>query len=419
MHYGIVAIGSRGDVQPYIALSLGLMDRGHEATVMAHENFKDLVEGYGVAFHPLQGDIEELLKTEEGLAMLRRGNILAFVRYLQKVINQTQEKVNQDLLRGCQNANVIVSSLLGIPWIESIAEKLGKPWAIVQLNLPTSPTKAFPLAALDFFHFPAYNKLTYKLLETFHWKQNKKAVNKFRQTLGLKPLKKPILRKIAEDKVLNLHCFSPSLCVRPDDWDSQIDITGFLFLPKEKRERSKQDNIPVELLRWMEDGPDPVYIGFGSIPVPDPQKFQSVLQELLHSTDHRFIFCQGWSTPMHLPQHPHFFQVKTVNHDWLFPRCKSAIIHGGVGTTAAVLKAKIPVIIVSIIADQPWWGKIIESKGVGVHIPFKKLTTQKLLAAIEDTEGLSMKREANILGEQINRENGLKKTIDALENYFV
>jgi sterol 3beta-glucosyltransferase len=414
MHYGIVAIGSRGDVQPYVALALGLMERGHRTTVMAHENFKEFVEGYGVEFHPLEGNVEEMLHSDEALKMLKSGRILAFAKYLRK----TREAVSQNLYNGCLKADVLVASLLGMPWVDSVAEKTGKPWAIVQLNLPATSTTAFPLAAMDYFNFPLYNKFTYKLFESFYWRSNKDGINDFRSSIGLPALKTPILKKIADQKILNLHCFSPVLRARPDDWAAHIDITGFLFLPNEKRRANFQEQIPEELTRWLDDGDKPIYIGFGSIPIPNPTVFESIIKELLDTTTHRFIFCQGWSQPTNLPDHPRLFKIKSVNHDWLFPRCKTAIIHGGVGTTAAVLKAKIPLIIISIVADQPWWGKIIEAKLVGVHIPFRKLTKQKLLTAIADTESLLMRRQAARLGEQINQEDGLRKTVDALEKYF-
>jgi UDP:flavonoid glycosyltransferase YjiC (YdhE family) len=419
MHYGIIAIGSRGDVQPYIALALGLQERGHSTTVMAHENFQGFVEGYGVAFHRLEGNVEDMLHSEEALKVLRSGRILAFAKYLQKNIRKTREAVSQDLYKGCLKADVLVASLLAMPWVDSIAEKTGKRWAIVQLNLPATSTTAFPLAAMDYFNFPLYNRFTYKLFEFFYWQSNKKGINDFRKSIRLPELKTPILKKIADQKILNLHCFSPSLRARPHDWPSQIDITGFLFLPNEKRRANFQEQIPVDLIRWLNTGEKPIYIGFGSIPIPDPKKFESILTELLDTTTHRFIFCQGWSLPTNLPDHPRLFKVKSISHDWLLPRCKAAIIHGGVGTTAAALKAKIPLIIVSIIADQPWWGKIIEAKLTGVHIPFKKLTKQKLQFAIKKTETPEMRRQAVRLGERINLEDGLSKTVDALERYFL
>ncbi len=413
MHYGIVAIGSRGDVQPYTALALGLMDRGHEATVMAHENFKEFVEGYGVAFIPLRGNVEEMLQSEEGMQVLRAGDIVAFSGYLKKITIKTGETIIEDIFEACRKADVLISSLLALPWVEGLAEKLGKKWAAVQLNLPTVPTKAFPMAALGLFDFPAYNRLTYRLYDIAYYKAVKKLVNDFRKSLELPRLKISLQKQIQVKKILNLHCFSPSLLARPDDWKSNNDITGFMFLPT-----ATHNNIPDDLIRWLNAGDKPIYIGFGSIPIPDSKKFESILMELLNNTAHRFVFCQGWSLPMDLPNHPNLFQVKSINHEWLFPHCKAAVIHGGVGTTAAVLRAKIPVIIVSIIADQPWWGKIIDRKNLGVHIPFKKLTTPKLLSAIEKTHDPETRQNAIDMGEKINRENGLKKTVDALQNYF-
>jgi sterol 3beta-glucosyltransferase len=411
MHYAIVAIGSRGDVQPYIALALGLMNRGHTVTVLAHENFKEFVEGYGVGFWPLSGSVEKILQSEEGLKVLRSGRILSFVRYLQKLTQRTQDTVCRDIFEGCQTADVLVASLLAIPWVHSIAEKLNKKWAIVQVNLPTTPTAAFPLPGLDFFDFRIYNRLTYRFFELFHWKTNKRAINQFRKSLGLEPLRTPIFRKIANEKILNLHCFSPALRARPDDWSSEIDITGFLFL-------SKPDAIPEQLTHWMNRGDAPVYIGLGSIPIPDPERFARVIRELLTESKERFIFCRGWSPPIDLPNHPRLFQLESVNHEWLFPLCKTVIIHGGIGTTAAALKAKAPPIILSVFADQPWWGKIIERRNLGIHIPFKKMNTQKLMDAIKKTQALDLKNNVLRKGQEINSEQGLRRTIDALEYYF-
>src|SRR5450755_615301 len=158
MHYGIVAIGSRGDVQPYIALALSLKDRGHGTTILAHENFKEFVEGYGIRFVAVKGHVENMLRSPEGMVVVRDGSLSAFTRYLQKVNKITADSLILDTIDELEKADVIVASLLAMPWVDAIAEKMGKKWAIVQLNLPTIKTKAFPLVFLDFFNFPAYNR---------------------------------------------------------------------------------------------------------------------------------------------------------------------------------------------------------------------------------------------------------------------
>ncbi len=200
MHYGIVAIGSRGDVQPYVALALGLMERGHETTVMAHENFKDFVESYGVAFISLAGNVEAMLQSEEGMQTLRAGNIVAFTRYLQKITKKTSETIIMDIYEACRKVDVLIASLLALPWVQGLAEKLGKPWALVQLNLPTVSTKSFPMAALDFFNFTAYNLLTYCFYAFAYHQAGKKLIHNFRKSLDLPRLKMPLLKKIAEEK---------------------------------------------------------------------------------------------------------------------------------------------------------------------------------------------------------------------------
>jgi sterol 3beta-glucosyltransferase len=413
MQYAIVAIGSRGDVQPYIALALGLKERGHDATIMAHENFRGFVEGYGIGFVPVKGHVEFMLQSAEGMKMVRDGSLRAFTKYLQKVNRITSESIALDIMPEFKKADVLIASLLAMPWVHAMAEKLGKKWAIVQLNLPATKTSVFPFVLLDFFDFPVYNLFTFRLFEWAYWRANKKNINEFRLLLNLPSLKKPILKIIAEERILNLHCFSPSLLARPNDWPAEIDITGFLFLPPKVK-----SDISADLKQWLDNGEEPVYIGFGSIPIPDPDLFKSILTSLLAKTSHRFVFCYGWTRPMDLPENKRLFQINAVSHELLLPRCRTAIIHGGVGTTAAVLRAKIPVIIISIIADQPWWGKIIEKKGIGVHIPFKKLTDSKLITALKTTEGKELRQNAFRLGEQINLEDGQFNAINKLEKYF-
>lgn len=175
---------------------------------------------------------------------------------------------------------------------------------------------------------------------------------------------------------------------------------------------------PPALNHWLNAGEAPVYLGFGSIPVPDPEKFTRILSQLLEQTQYRILFCQGWSHLKDLPQHPRLYVAETVNHDALFPRCRAAIIHGGIGTIAAALKASLPLVIASIFADQPWWGKIIARRGLGVHLPFGRWTTPGLINAIRAAESPEVRLSVADLGEKIKSENGLAATIEALETHF-
>jgi UDP:flavonoid glycosyltransferase YjiC (YdhE family) len=418
MHYALITYGSRGDVQPFIALALGLMGRGHNVTLLAPENFQDFVEGYGVTFYPLHGNAEELLYAPEGLRVLKTGNAIAFLRYMQKGSKKLQPFINRDLLEGTADTDALITSILPMPWVRSIAEKSNKKWAIVQFNPPTAPTREFPFAGLDIFNFPAYNLFTYWLIMHFYWQFNKKEINNFRTALGLTAAEKPTADMQYQENFLNLYSFSPQLISRPKDWPSNTRITGYLTLPEGSRANHLMDQIPNGLAGWLRAGDRPIYAGFGSIPVPDPELFGNILNDILSQTNLRIVFCKGWSVIDTLKEHPNLFVAQYINHQWLFPQCKAAIIHGGAGTTAAVLKAKIPPIIVSVFADQPWWGKIIEEKRLGVHLPFKKLTSYKLLAAIEKTQARAILRNVHETGALINKEDGIAKAINAIEKYF-
>jgi sterol 3beta-glucosyltransferase len=418
MHYGICTYGSRGDTQPYIALALGLIDRGHQVTLFANENFADFVQAYGIDFYPLPGNIEMMVHAPEVLGVLKSGNMISFFRELQKMSRIIQPRVNQAMLSGVAKPDVLVASPLAIIWIYSIAEKLSKKWAILQLSLPTVPTKAFPFPGFAFFNWPVYNQFTYSLISAIYWRLNKKDIAAHRQGIGLAPLKGSIIKKIEVQQILNCYAFSPSLIARPADWPNAVDITGFLSIPKEKRKRSDYEQPSIELINWLKKGDPPVYIGFGSIPIPDPELFSQIMEEIIRSTGERFIFCEGWSIIPKFPKHERVFTLKSIDHSWLLPQCRTAIIHGGIGTIGAVLTAKIPAIVLSVFGDQPVWGKLIARKNLGVHLPFRKISKEKLLIAIEQTKSIAIKNAASATGDQIGKEDALARAIDRLENYF-
>jgi UDP:flavonoid glycosyltransferase YjiC (YdhE family) len=418
MHFGIFTYGSRGDVQPFIALSLGLLGQGHQVSLFAPENFKDFVESYGVPFSPLHGNVDEALHSPEGLRVLKTGNALSFLRFMQKATEKTQPLVNRDMLSGCEKVDVMITGSICHVWISCIAEKLNKRWGLISLSFPVTTTKKFPFAGLAFFNNPLYNRFSYRIVQTMFWRFNKKGINKFRQALSLPGLKTNIVDEINYKNILNLYAVSPSLIPRPQDWPGNSDVTGCFVLPPEKRRNHTVDRVPNGLAEWLQDKGKPVYIGLGSMPVPDPGLFNRMVNEILLTTDHRILFCRGWSLDADLPQHPNLFIIDHADHGWLLSQCKVAVIHGGAGTVAAVLRAKIPVIVASIFADQPWWGKMMEDRKLGVHIPFRKLKARSLLEAIEKTQTAEIQKNAIGIGERIKDENGVKWALESINNYF-
>ncbi|HEY4290315.1 MAG TPA: glycosyltransferase [Puia sp.] len=417
MRYGIITSGSRGDVQPFIALALALKERGHEVTLVAPENFREFTEGFGVRYIPAAGNTEHLINSPEALKLLEGGSIFKFFYHLQKVAAQTADQSNCDILEACRNFDNIIVSVLPLPIVYSIAEKFKKKCAVVFLSVPPIPTREFPYQVLGTKGHPWFNRLSYRLMG-LGYLMIRKQVNQFRKEIGLPIIN--VMKACLRSDMLAITAVSQQLIRQPHDWPPNAHITGFFYLPPSAREKPSINEIPEGLEDWLAKGDKPVYMGFGSIPIPDKEKLLHTLRGIL--TERRVVFAAGWSilngAGTSLPTHPNLFVTKYVNHDWLLPRCSAAIIHGGIGTVSSALRSGTPIIVVSILADQPVNGKMVEEKKLGYHIPFKQLSPERLLRTITAIEDRLIKETCSATATAIRSENGLGNAVSLLEKYF-
>jgi UDP:flavonoid glycosyltransferase YjiC (YdhE family) len=418
MNIGIYTYGTRGDVQPYIALALGLLDRGHTVTLSAPENFKDFVEGFGIKFHPLYGNAEEIMNSPEGQSVLQTENTIKLMKFFFKVLHNIRGPLRQSYREGISQVDFIIANTATLPIVHAIAEVQHKKMALTYFMPPVVPTGEFPLADFDFFNFKWYNKFTYKIAHFFFWTFVEKETNEFRAELGLPVLTENLVTYISKQAPLDLYCISPSLISQPKDWKGKSKITGFLTVPEESRLSHPLDQIPDDLNTWLQRGDKPIYIGFGSNGVGNSEKFANILKSILDGTNERILFCTGWALFHNLPAHQNLYVAKYVNHEIILPKCKIGIFHGGAGTLAAMLRNNLPVIIISFYTDQPAWGKIIQRKGLGVHIPVKKMDAGKLMAAIKTVQSAEIKQNVLAIGSQIRNERGLENAITEIEKYF-
>jgi sterol 3beta-glucosyltransferase len=416
MKIGIYTYGTRGDVQPYIALALGLMDKGHEVTLSAPENFKSFVEGFGVTFHALYGDAEALMNTPEVKTILQSDNMIELMKYMFRAINKMKVPLRKSYYDSISNVDFIVANTITLPIVSAIGEQQNKRIAWSYFMPPVVPTKEFPMADFDFLNFPAYNKLTYTITQSFYWQFVKEETNEYRRELGLPILKENLIKHIGKYKPLDLYCLSPNLIPQPQDWAENHKITGFINIPVHKRVENDADQ--TALNDWLKKGEKPIYIGFGSNGIGNSEKMTRIFTEVLNKTDERILFCTGWSVFDNLPKNDRFFVTKYVNHETVLPQCKVGVFHGGAGTLATMLRNNLPVVIVSFYTDQPTWGKIVEAKKLGVHIPLKKLTADKLISALQLAQTVTIKNNVLDMGQKIRNENGLENAIYELEKYF-
>jgi UDP:flavonoid glycosyltransferase YjiC (YdhE family) len=413
MKYGIITSGSRGDVQPFIALALALMEKGHEVTVVAPENFREFVEGFGVSYWPVTGDTERLINSPTALKILEGGSIFKFIYHLQKIVAQTADQSSRDILAACSHFDHLIVSVLPLPFVYSIAEKYHKKCAVIFLSVPPIPTREFPFQVFGTKGHAWLNRLSYRLLG-LAYAMTSQQVNRFRKGIGLPPAN--VMKACLRSDMLAITAVSQLLVKQPGDWPPNAHITGFFFLPRAAREKRGINELPDGLEEWLAKGDKPVYIGFGSIPIPDNAKFIRTLEGVL--TKKRVVLGVGWSVLNGLPVHPDLFVVKYVNHDWLLPRCSTIIIHGGIGTVGAALRSGTPLIVVSILADQPINGKMIEQKKLGRHIPFKKLSPERLLEAINATADPVIIENCKTAAATIKAEDGLEKAVHLIQQYF-
>ena len=417
MHYCLVTYGSRGDIQPFIALALGLMANGHTVTLAAPGNFKPLADSYGVNMHPLYGDVEVLVNSPKFRECISTGSNITFVRSMLKETHDMRGPLFDCICEACKTADAIIVVNTCIFYVAAIGEKFNKKWLIVQLNPPMIPTKAFPMLMFDLPDISWLNPYSYKIINSILWQVSKKDNAEFRQRVGLAPLKGSLYDKIQHDKVPMIHAYSPELIAKPLDWEEHFTISGFFTLPKITDDKNLPIALPDGLTEWLNAGTKPLYIGFGSIPFPDEKKLAGMINDILAISAIRIVYCLGWSPLSELKPHPNLFIVRQADHGWLLPKCSAAIIHGGIGTVAAVLKAGIPAIVASIFVDQPAWGKIIEQKKLGVHIPWRKLSADTVLKALNKMEQSPIAETIKEVSSRVNKEDGVGAAVKMIEEY--
>ncbi|NET75554.1 glycosyltransferase [Okeania sp. SIO1F9] len=416
MRITILALGTRGDVQPYIALGLGLQAAGHQVTIASSFIFEDFVRSRELQFTPIGRNPQESIqqfKTEIKPQMNTLSKKILFWR----IICSGLEKLIDDTWHSCQNSEAIIYSQLAFAGYH-ITEKLGIPSYAAYTN-PLTPTNKYPHPLYkSFLNLDGiYNWLTYIFEEQFRWQFIRKEINQWRtETLNLSPIPiTGVYSRQRQQKIPTLHCYSPNVLPKPSDWQDWAYVTGYWFLDSPANWQP-----PQELVDFLQAGSPPVYIGFGSMSDTNPEALTQLVLDALNQSGQRGILLKGWGALTNADLPENIFKIDSVPHDWLFPQMAAVVHHGGAGTTAAGLRAGVPSIIIPFAVDQPFWGQRVANLGVGTQpIPRQKLTAEKLAAAITiATSDETMKELSRILGQKISGENGVKKAVEIINSHL-
>jgi sterol 3beta-glucosyltransferase len=415
MKITILTVGTRGDVEPCLALALGLNRAGHETTLATGTNFASFVAGRGVRFAPIRADFLAFFQSADGQALLDK-KYFSLVRPLPPAVVAMRQRMLEDSWEAVRSADAIVyhPRVLGA---YDAAEKLRIP-AILAVYLPqVTPTREFPLPFVPRLRLGRLgNRLSYAAVHLGHFPFQGMR-NRWRvRVLGLPPLPWYANEFKRNGRPLPvLYHYSRHVVPPPADWRGPIAVTGYWFLDPDPAWRP-----PADLLAFLEAGPPPVFVGFGSMIGRDPKRLTETVVAALKQAGRRGILVAGWGgmSGTNLPET--IFRTEGVPYDWLFPRVAAVVHHGGAGTTGLGLRAGKPTVICPYFHDQPYWGKVVHELGAGpAPIPQWELTAERLAAAIRSAvtdEG--MRRRSEELGAKIRAEDGIARAVAAIEGFL-
>lgn len=405
----ILTFGSRGDVQPFLALALALQRQGAEPVLGAHAVFRGLIEGHGVAYAELAGDPVAWMRSQARLrSMVRRPEVLtaarAFALEWAPTIRTMLEQSTS--LAEASDAVVFSHGALAGPHLH---EALGKPSAFASLQ-PWDVTGEYPSVAMR--QAPrqpgplrrAFNRTSHWIGEQVVWFPWRPTVNAWRrQRLGLKAV--PFLStpwRGMGPEVVRVYGYSPYVAPPPSDWPGDRYVSGWWLL------RRKSDwSPPAELTEFLEAGERPVYVGFGSHqPARDVAQLEEAVDVVTRRLGLRTVLAAGWSGLGAASSSNERLVLTEAPHDWLFPRMRAVVHHGGAGTTGAAFHAGVPQVVVPAFFDQHHWSVRVEQLGVGARLVASKFSDERLQEALERAMRPGVAERAASVAEVLRMEAG-------------
>jgi sterol 3beta-glucosyltransferase len=415
----IAAIGTMGDVQPFVALSKGLLKRGFSVVLCTTADFEEFVTSHGIEFHNLGADIQAFLRQSQFDNAMSK-NLLLYAPSLLRQGQQILKEACKQLWIATQGADAIVFHQTTNFAID-IAEALDIP-AIMTAFQPINPTGEFPHFAFDgppldpIFNRialdPIFNRLSYVIQAAQQSYYDFPRDRMRAKLLGLRSRKRNGFSKNAwGESIPALHAYSPIISPRPGDWPDTTVVTGFWRL--DDTSGWKPD---AAFQKFLDAGEAPIYLGFGSMPWGAARNTE-IITKALKLWGGRVVVGAGWGGIKAEDLPPTVYSISKAPHTELFKYVSGVVHHGGAGTTYAGLFAGRPTFVVPQFFDQPYWGKRVYELGCGpAPVRLRKLTPGILAAALEDlaTEP-SYAVAAMDLRDKLMHEDGIGYAADVIE----
>ena len=419
MKISIITIGSQGDIQPYLALGARLKKEGHEVVIATAVNFKNIVLGLGLSFFSLEIDAVEGINSSSG--------IFATIKRFKEFVCPWRYQLCTAVPLIAQRSEAIIYNSLAYQnmiWTGiDVADKLKIPYFITSFVPEYTPTGQIPHFRFATESLGSFmNKLSYYLIDLGHFVLNRMFYN-YPDLFYNNPKNMFTYTSVTKEATKHskkfpiLYLYSKHILPGFTDFDGNCIITGPLFL------ESKDDYSPPQyLVDFITKGEPPIYIGFGSTKPKNSAKITYILIEALKKTKQRGILNLGLGSLVKLGPLPDNIMIieDYIPHDWLFPRMRAIIHHGGAGVTAIGLCSGKPSIVCPFEYDQPFWASRVFKLGVGPKpIPIKRLTSAKLIKAINEViTDNKMQERAKILGDKIRSEDGVGAAVKYIQAYL-
>jgi sterol 3beta-glucosyltransferase len=416
MNIMVMAFGSRGDVQPFLALAVALREHGHQVTLAAPKDFEDLITSCDITYLPIPIRASAMQNLGSTQQVADKGvtpsSLLAIWREIIPQIKRAMLQATHDIAEACRDMDLLIAHGFQMPFAYAIHQHLNIP-LLLSIAAPTILTREFPIFPSLPFGARWYNPLTYQILVRMMYSFTTEPTNTYRKSVGLPKVSTgEMVRLYFSGKIPTYMHYSRHLSPAPRDWPESVKVMGAWSLP------SQSDwTPPSDLTHFLAQGEPPIFFGFGSMPVSKPDKMSATISEALRMANLRGVLQAGWGGLSR--QDDHLITIGDVPHDWLFPKMSAIVHHGGAGTTHAALWAGKPALIVPFMADQPFWARRLVELGVAVPpISPKKITSENLATALRTlTSDDTLRRRAAEMGVLLRAEQGLETMCALIETY--
>ncbi|WP_330252753.1 glycosyltransferase [Nocardia sp. NBC_00565] len=421
MRIAIPLTGTRGDVQPVVALGLELRRRGHDVLLGAPPNLVEFVTATGLPARACGPDVQQLYSSEAGQRALAAGSTFRLMQLVARQMADYADQMNREVIEVCADADLIVASTVTEDRAASVAEAMGV--GLVSLHYfpcRTNSAYPFPGALPPHWHPPALvNRATWAFAENLRRVVFMRYLNALRAELGLAKSRASTAAVLARANVPEVQIYDPALVPGlPEQWDERRPFTGFLTLDHAARDAvGDLAGDHAGILSWIDAGEPPVFFGFGSMPIRDTAAVLAMVTEVSARLGVRALVSAGWSD-LDIANAEVGRHVKVVGpfaHDLVFPHCAAAVHHGGIGTLFESLRAGLPTLVCSVSFEQPMWGGQVERLGVGAHLKFTQLTAARLEPKVAALLTPEMRLRAAEFAKTLSAEDASARTADIVE----